>query len=567
MPPRPWLVHYDAGVPRSLEPYPPKTLLGLIDDILREAPGHTAYLFKGTRLTWARVDALANAFAAALGSLGVRPGDRVALLLPNAPQFIVALLGTWKAGGVVVALNPTYTERELERPLAATGAPVAVVLTRAYDKLTRVQPRTSLRTIIATNIKEYLPAHLRILYTMFREAKEGDRVRLAAGDVWFQDVLRAHRGATRPAVDVGPDDPAIILQSGGTTGMPKGVLGLHRHYVEAGLQLRAWTAPAREDWRDVIMLPLPLFHVYANVGALSMAIAGRNPVALIPNPRDIDDLLKAIHTERPAFLAAVPTLFTAMLNHRDVQAGRADFRSIKLCFSGAAALLAETKRRFESLTGGRIIEGYSLTEAMMAVCANPVQGPNKIGSVGMPLPDVEVRIVDADAGERELAQGEVGEIILRAPQLMAGYWQDPAETAATLRVHGEGEPWVHTGDLGYLDEDGYLFVVDRKKDCVKTSGFQVWPREVEEVIATHPAVMEVGVAGVPDPVKGEAVRAWIVLKPGAAATGEEIRAFCRERLAPYKVPSAVEFRQELPKTMVGKVLRRALAAEAKDQAG
>jgi long-chain acyl-CoA synthetase len=284
----------------------------------------------------------------------------------------------------------------------------------------------------------------------------------------------------------------------------------------------------------------------------------------VPNPRDIDDLLETIKQIRPAFFNGVPTLYTAILNHPDVRARKVDLSSIKICFSGAAALMAETKRRFETLTGARIVEGYSLTEGMMACCVNPVKGTNKIGSIGMPLPDVEVRIVEAEEGTRELPSGEVGELILRAPQHMAEYWNNPSETAATLRTHGEGDVWVYTGDLAYMDEDGYIFIVDRKKDMLKTSGFQVWPREIEEILATHPAVLEVGVAGIPDTMKGEVPKAWIVLKTGQSATEEELRSFCREKLAPYKVPATIEFRADLPKTMVGKVLRRALVADEKE---
>jgi len=278
----------------------------------------------------------------------------------------------------------------------------------------------------------------------------------------------------------------------------------------------------------------------------------------VPNPRDIDDLLKTIKHVQPAFFSGVPTLYTAILNHPDVRAGKVDMSSIKLCFSGAAALMGETKRQFEGVTGARLIEGYSLTEGMMACCVNPVQGTNKLGSIGVPLPDVEVRIVDADDAERLVPAGEVGEMLLRAPQHMVEYWNNPGETAETLRVHGPGGPWVHTGDLARMDDDGFIFIVDRKKDMLKTSGYQVWPREIEEVLTTHPAVMEAGVAGVPDAAKGEVAHAWVVLKAGKTATAEELRSFCREQLAPYKVPAHVEFLTELPKTMVGKVLRRAL---------
>jgi len=287
----------------------------------------------------------------------------------------------------------------------------------------------------------------------------------------------------------------------------------------------------------------------------------RNAVSLVPNPRDNPDVLATVNKVKPAFFNGVPTLYIAMLNHPDVQAGKIDFKSIKVCFSGAAALMADTKHRFETLTGGRIVEGYSLTEAMMALCVNPVKGANKLGSVGMPLPDVHVTIFDADDGLREMPFGEVGEICFAAPQLMIGFWKRPEETRGVLRDHvgvDGTRQYLHTGDLGYMDDDGYVFIVDRKKDLIKMSGYQVWPREVEEVLATHPAVAEVGVAGVIDDVKGEAVKAWVVLRAGQNASEIDLRNFCREKLAPYKVPSRIEFRSELPKTMVGKVLRRAL---------
>jgi long-chain acyl-CoA synthetase len=298
---------------------------------------------------------------------------------------------------------------------------------------------------------------------------------------------------------------------------------------------------------------------------------------LVPDPSDLNDLLDTIRKVRPAFLPGVPTLFTALLEHPDVKAGKVDFGCIKLCISGAAPLMAETKERFERLTGGRIVEGYGLTESMMAAVFTPVDGAHKVGSVGLPLPDVEVRIVDADTGRDDMQPHEIGEILLRAPQLMEGYWQRPAETSEILREYPRPDPcaasagkhrspadhknWLYTGDLGYLDDDGYLYIVDRKKQVIKPSGFQVWPREVEEVIASHPAVAEVGVAGVPDPRRSEAVKAWVVLSEGQEATSAEIRAYCRKRLAAYKVPRHVEFRESLPKSTVGKVLRRVLAQE------
>jgi long-chain acyl-CoA synthetase len=414
------------------------------------------------------------------------------------------------------------------------------------------------RHVIATSIKEHLPPLLRVLFTLFREKKDGHRVTLKEGHLWLPALLTRHRGSTAPTVRPRPDDRAVILSSGGTTGTPKGVVGLHRHYIAAGRQLYEWTKSAKKPWQDVIMLPLPLFHVYANVGVQPLAFVGPNPLSLVPNPRDIGDLLKTIAQVKPAFFNGVPTLYAAMLNHPDVRSGKVSLRSIKICFSGAAALMAETKRQFEEATGARIIEGYSLTEAMMACCVNPVKGTNKLGSIGMPLPDVDVRIVDAEDGRRELKVKEIGELVMRAPQYMAEYWNNPVETSEVLERTDDGSVWLHTGDLAYLDEDGYVFLVDRKKDLIKTSGFQVWPREIEEVISAHPAVLEVGVAGVPHPVKGEVAHAWVVLRPSQAASEDDIREYCRARLAPYKVPARVLFRTELPKTTVGKVLRRAL---------
>jgi long-chain acyl-CoA synthetase len=560
----PWLAHYDEGVPASLAPYPQRTLVDYLADAAGDQPQQAALLFKGATLTYRELDRLSNACAAALRSLGVRRGDRVALLLPNCPQFLIAQFAAWKIGAIVAPLNPMYTEQELEGPLREHGIETIVTLTRFYGRVKQVQPRTPLTRVIATNIKDYFPPMLRLLFTLAREKKAGDRVKLERGDHDLSRLLTEHRAASvqrTPITTVTADDDAVLLMSGGTTGTPKGVLGRHGAYVMAGLQEAAWMRSVLRPNTDVIMLPLPLFHVYGNVGVQSLALVNRNPLAIVPNPRDIADLIRTIRTVKPAFFNGVPTLFIALLNRTEVQRGKVDFKSIKICISGAAALMADTKNRFESTTGARIVEGYSLTEAMMAACINPAKGPNKPGSVGMPLPDVHVRIFDGDQGMRVMPTGEIGELAVSGPQLMAGYWNRPDETAGILRDHDDETGttrWLHTGDLGYLDEDGYVFIVDRKKDLIKTSGYQVWPREIEEVLAGHPAVAEVGVAGVSDDVRGEAVKAWVVLRTGMTATDQELRTFCREHLSPYKVPSHIEFRAELPKTMVGKVLRRAL---------
>jgi long-chain acyl-CoA synthetase len=562
----PWLAHYDEGVPHTLAPYPNRTLLDYFADAVRKHPDVPALIFKGTRVSYRQLDEESTAFAAALQDLGVGRGDRVALLLPNCPQFFVAEIGAWKAGAIVAPLNPIYTEQELEGPLREHSVHTIVTLTRFYDRIQRLQQRTGVQQIVVTNIKEYFPPLLRLLFTLLRENKDGDRVAIAPGHHAYAALLRQHRGRRPQSDPVTPDDPAVLLMSGGTTGSPKGVLGTHRAYAVTGLQIQAWTGAIIGEADTRVLLPLPMFHVYANVGVQAHCFVSSNTLILVPNPRDLKDLLKTIRTEKPNFVNGVPTLYVAMLNDPDVKAGKIDFRSIKICFCGAAALLADTRERFEKLTGGRIVEGYSLTEAMMALCVNPVNGINKAGSVGLPLPDVRVRIVDGEEGTRQLAAGEVGEICFSGAQLMVGFWNRPEETSGVLRDHvepyGGTIRWLHTGDLGYLDSDGYLFIVDRKKDLIKTSGFQVWPREVEEALAKHPAVQEVGVAGIPDERRGEAVRAWVVLRGGQAATEEELRAFCRQSLAPYKVPGSVVFRDSLPKTMIGKVLRRALREDA-----
>jgi long-chain acyl-CoA synthetase len=557
-----WTRHYDRDVPHSLSPYPAKTLLDYVRANALERPHAPAILFKGTTLSNAELDRLSDRFAAALVESGIRKGDRVAFVLPNSPQFVIAELGAWKAGATVFPLNPLYTATELKEALKGAGIGLVVSLTPFYNRVKEIQAHTDVKRVIATSIKEYLPPFLRVLFTLLKERQEGHRIQIHPGDLWFQDCLRATPGPD-PLTAPGPDDPAVMLMSGGTTGTPKAVVGLHRCLLAAGLQLNTWLHRPAGGPDDVMLVPLPLFHVYACVGAQSHGIISGTPMALVPNPRDIADLLKTIAKVRPTLFCAVPALFIAMLNHPKVKNKAVDFSSIRACFSGAAALMAATKAQFEELTGGRIVEGYSLTEAMMACVVNPLEGINKLGSVGVPLPDVEVAIVDAESGSTLLPQGETGEIILRGPQLMAGYFGNPEETSRALRTHDEAGPWLHTGDLGYLDADSYLFIVDRQKDLIKTSGFQVWPREIEEVLATHPGVLEAGVAGVQDALRGEAVKAWVVPKTGIQLSADDLRAYCKEKLAPYKTPAQIEFRDSLPKTMAGKVLRRVLVAEHK----
>jgi long-chain acyl-CoA synthetase len=562
----PWLEHYDAGMPRSIGTYPDRTLVDVLRDRVQRDPDAIALIFKGRRISVSEIDRASDALAHSFVRMGVKHGDRVALVLPNAPQFIISQFAAWKAGAIVAPQNPIYTDRELEESLKASQPETVITLTPFYERVKRLQPVTSVKRVIATNIKEYFPPALRILFTLLKEKKSGHRVTIAPGDLWLADLIAEGRRGGSFTSQAKSHDDAMILMSGGTTGTPKGAVGDHRSLLISGTQISTWM---REPLSfGAIMLPLPLFHSYGAAAVLPAAFLIGVPLILVPNPRDIDDLVATIERDRPAVFCGVPALFIAVLAHPKVAANRADFTSIKASFSGAAPLLAETKKRFEQVTGGRIIEGYSLTEAMLAACINPYRGPNKIGSVGMPLPDVDVRIVDADDATRELPQGETGEIVIRAQQLMRRYWNNAQETEAVLRYGAGGSLSLVTGDLGYLDQDGYLFIVDRKKDLIKTSGYQVWPREIEEVIATHPMIADVGVAGIPDARKGEVVMAWVVARGSSVVTEAEVREFCRARLAPYKIPVSVEIRKELPKTLVGKVLRRALVAEVKElQAG
>lgn len=554
---RPWFKHYDKGVPRSLAPYPEHPLYTFLENSARDYPDRTACLFKGHRVSYRELNDLSDRLAAALVAQGVKKGDRVVIFMPNSVQFVMSYYAILKAGGVVVATNPLYSPREIEHQFNDCGAEIALVMSNFYHRVKEVQPKTPLKRIIVTNIKEYLPPVLRLLFTVAREKKDGHRAELKDGDVWLQDLLARYTASQRPKVDIGADDVALFQYSGGTTGVPKAAVIPHRALVANTLQIKAWLVDIQPG-REIYLAAIPLFHVYGMVAVMSIAVAVAGTMIMIPNPRDIPDLLESINKYHPTIFMGVPTLFNAINNHPDVAAGKYNLSSIRACISGSAPLLLETKNRFEALTGGKLAEGYGLSEAPTATHCNPIYGVNKEGSIGLPFPDVDCQIVSLDDGVTPLGVNEIGELCIRSPQLMSGYWQMPTETANTLR-----DGWLYTGDIARMDEDGYFYIVDRKKELIKAGGFQVWPREVEEVIAAHPKVKEVGVAGIPDPYRGETVKAWIVLKPGETATAEEMRAWCQDKLAKFKVPTHIEFRDELPKTMVGKVLRRVLVEEQK----
>jgi len=555
---RPWLSHYDDGVPHTLAPYPPITILDILRLSAQEHPDDAAFLFMGSSISWQELELKSDAFASALRAQGIGKGDRIAVLLPNSPQMIVAEFGIWKAGGIAVLLNPLYTEHELARAICESGAETAVVLTLFYEKLNRIRSATPLKLLIVTSIKEYLSPVKQVLFTLLKEKRDGHRITLKPDDMTMSEMIDNHSGSNVQDIAVAPGDPALFLFSGGTTGNPKCVTGRHEAFVMTGMQINAWFDAALGNSRIAIMLNLPLFHVFAQVAVMASGFVRRSPMVLMPDPRDIGALISTIKRYKVAMLPGVPTLFNALAAHPRLQRDPKALCSLRLIVSGASSLHQETRNRFEQLTGGCIIEAYGLTEAMAAPVFSPARGMKKNGSVGLPGTDVELRIVDAEEGNEALPAGEVGEILIRSPQIMTGYWNNPEETALVLR-----DGWIHTGDLGYLDEDGYLFVVDRKKDVIKASGFQIWPREVEEVIATHPSVLEVGVAGVPDDYQGEAVKAWVVLRPGCSPDAAALQAHCRRELAAYKVPKHIEFCDALPKSTVGKVLRRVLVERHK----
>ncbi len=564
---RPWLAHYDKGVPQTID-YPRVPLFHVLDEAARKYPDRACTIFKGAVISFKEMNEITDHVAAALADLGVKKGDRVGIFMPNTPQFVMAYFGILKAGGVVVATNPLYTPPEIAHQANDAGVEIMFVMTNFYKTIKKAQPDTRIKKLIVSNLKETLPPVLRVLFTLAREKKGGFRIEagLAKDDVWLKDLLVSYKNAKRPAIDVVPEDTALFQYSGGTTGVSKGAVATHRNLVGNTLQMKGWFA-SMKDGEGILLMAIPLFHVYGMVAGMLYAIASGSSMVMVPNPRDIPDVLENINKYKPTTFPGVPTLYNAINNHPHVKEGKVSLSSIQACISGSAPLMRETKERFEQLSGGKLFEGYGLSEAPTATHCNPLLGVNKTGSIGLPLPDVECKIISLDDGETEMPLGEIGELVIHGPQVMKGYHNMPTETTNSLRKLKDDKVWLFTGDIVRMDEDGYFYIVDRKKELIKPGGYQVWPREVEEAIAAHPKVLEAGVAGIPDPYRGETVKAWIVLKPGETASADEIKAFCKERLAAYKVPTHYEFRSELPKTTVGKILRRELVRQHKEAEG
>jgi long-chain acyl-CoA synthetase len=554
---RPWLLHYDKGVPHHID-YPDVPLFFFLEEAARKYPESPCTIFHGARISYREMDAITNRLAAGLVELGVKKGDRVGIFMPNTPQFVMAYFAILKAGAVVAATNPLYSPREIVHQANDAGVEIMLVMSNFYALMKKVQPETKIRKLVVTNIKEALPPVLSLLFGLTKEKKGGFRVQLTEGDVWMQDLISRQKSEDRPKVDVSSNDPALFQYSGGTTGISKAAIALHRNLIANSLQIRLWMVSA-EDGKEIVLMGIPLFHVYGMVAGMLFAIRTGAAMIMIPNVRDLKDVLTNIQKYKTTIFPGVPTLYNAINNHPDVLAGKYNLSSIKACVSGSAPLMRETKEKFEALTGGVVFEGYGLSEAPTATHCNPLLGENRTGSIGLPLPDVDCRIVSLDDGVTDLEVGEIGELLVKGPQVMKGYHNMPTETANTLR-----DGWLYTGDIARMDEQGYFYIVDRKKELIKPGGYQVWPREVEEAIAEHPKVLEVGVAGVPDPYRGETVKAWVVVKPGQTMTEADVKAWCSERLAKYKVPTQIEFRSELPKTTVGKILRRELVREHKE---
>jgi long-chain acyl-CoA synthetase len=543
-----WFKSYDKGVPHTLEPYPHKTWLDVFDQSARTIPDHTFMIYEGRYFTYRESSRLFDAMASVLQTNQVIKGDCVATMLLNTPQLLMCLFGSMRAGAVFVPLNPFMSDEELVHALTTVNAEVIVAWDLLYSNIKRIQERTKLRTIIVSALEDFaLP-----------ESKKPHNMQLAKGDLWLDELINGPASDKATRIKLSTDDTAAVFFSGGTTGSAKGAMLSYGNLMAVGLQLDAWNGADFMTHDDVTFALMPMFHVYGCNGILGSALCWRSPLALIPNPRDIDHLLDLINQLKPAFMPGVPTIFNGIMANHRVQAGQVDFSSLKLCMSAATPIMKDTKQNFEKLTGARILEAYGMTEATVVITINPFKGKWKEGSVGLPLPDVVVKFVDVEKPEAELPYGKEGEIVVKGPQVMQGYWNNMEETTSMIK-----DGWLYTGDVGYMDEDGYLFLTSRKKELIKPSGHQVWPREVEEILAKHPSVIEVCVAGIPDPIQTEAVKAWVVLKEGTGTSIEELQAFCREKLTSYKSPKHIEFRQSLPKSTVGKILRRVLQEEDK----
>jgi long-chain acyl-CoA synthetase len=558
-----WLKSYEAGVPSTLS-YPKVNVHSFLEENARKFPRHSAILLASTKFssifTYRQVDQLANRFANALIWLGIKPGDRVAIHLPNFPQFIFAFYGALKAGAAVVPVNPLYKAHDLETVLKNSGARVILTLSRFVPNLSEVVAKTAIESIVVTEPYDYFPFPWKQLaWWRMREPRSSGVLKLRA-------LLRSAT-PTPPGLSVRPDDLAVLQYTGGTTGVPKGAMLTHRNLVANFIQMRSWLTDLKEG-QEVFLSVAPFFHVYGLTVGLNVAISVASTViCVVMGLFDTKTVAEMIARHRPTIFPGVPAMYMAISHLKNVQ--QYNLKSVKVCVSGSAPLPAEVQTRFEELTGAKVVEGYGLSEASPGTHVNPVYGMRKLGSIGLPLPDTDARIIDPETGAREVPLDEPGELVIRGPQVMKGYWNAPEETAATLR-----DGWLYTGDIARMDEDGYFYIVDRKKDVVSVGGLKVFPREIEEILHEHPKVKEAAVTGVTHKVRGELLVAQVVLKDGVPDDPKQVRRelvdFAKQRLAPYKVPRRIEIVAALPKSATFKVLRReireAAAARADDDA-
>lgn len=558
---RPWVRHYGQGVPPSID-IPDHPLTWLLDSIVSKYPSHTAFIYYGTRLSYASFSSLANRVATALLRLGIQKGDRVAIALPNIPQYPIAYYGALRAGAVVVPTNPLYTEREMQHQLADSGARVLVMLDMFYPVVRAIRDKTALEHILLTSPADYLPPLLHRLYPLSQRNAKHPEPPLTESELRedrqlhvLNTLLKSHASGgvevfNLPAA-AQSDGLAVLQYTGGTTGLSKGAMLTHRNLLANAMQARVWNAQARNA-EEITLCVAPFFHSYGMTVGMNLSIAAASTMVLLPQFK-ASEVVRAIRRYHPTQLPGIPTMYLSIM--KEVGKHTEELRSIKYCISGASALPAKVRIDWEHLTGGKLVEGYGLSEASPVTHCNPLNGDIREGSIGLPVPGVDAAILDEKTGE-PLPVGGIGEIAVKGPNIMQGYWNQPGETAGIFH-----NGWMRTGDIGRMDEEGYFYILDRSKDMIKASGFNIFPREVEEVLFHHPAVQEAAVVGVPHEYRVETVAAVIVLKPGYAPgeeTRQDILAYCKKELTPYKVPKIVEFRESLPKSLIGKVLKREL---------
>ncbi|WP_141994380.1 long-chain-fatty-acid--CoA ligase [Bacillus sp. B4EP4a] len=552
---KPWQAIYPEQIPAVLS-YEDKPLYSFLKESAEEFPDKVSIHFQGKELTFRELHESALKFAAYLKSIGLQKGERVAVMLPNCPQGVIGFFGILMAGGVVVQTNPTYTERELEYQMKDSGAKIILAMDILFPRVAAVASRTDIEHIIVTAIKEYLPFPKNLIYPFIQKKQYGIVINVEheGNHHLFSEIMK-RKMTEEVTVPIDVDNDLALLQyTGGTTGFPKGVMLTHKNLLANTKMCNAWLYKNKRGEERILAI-LPFFHVYGMTTVLVLSVMEGNTMIIMPK-FDVEATLKTIQKQKPTMFPGAPTMYIGLLNHPDI--AKYDLSSINACISGSASLPIEVQEQFEKITGGKLVEGYGLSETSPVTHANFIwDQPRVKGSIGLPWPDTDSAILSLETFE-ELPPNEIGEIAIKGPQVMQGYWNRPDETENTFK-----NGWLLTGDLGYMDEQGFFFVVERKKDTIIAGGFNIYPREVEEVLYEHEAIQEVVVAGIPDPYRGETVKAYVVLKKNARATEEELNEFARKNLASYKVPRSYEFRDELPKTTIGKILRRVLIEEEK----